>query len=129
MPQVSPLIPGIHASQVNERPAKPRCISVISQGLLKELRGGLVGPDEIFPEKKIVDFIGIDDLLKWHMVVAQPLHQINHLVEWNVAIVISLNKQDGLLPLADGRIRGGFPRQFSSLLQVRSGGRAFFPVL
>ena len=62
---------------------------------LKELRCCFVRTDEVLPKKKVVDFVRIDDLLEWDVVVAQPLREIDGLTEGNIAIVISLNEKDG----------------------------------
>jgi hypothetical protein len=52
-----------------------------------------------------VNFIGQNHLLERDVLLAEPLNQVDGLAEGDVAIIISMNEQDGGFPSVHLRIR------------------------
>ena len=45
--------------------------------------------------QEIVHLIGENDLLKLHALFAQRFHQLHHVSEGHVAVIVALNQQHG----------------------------------
>lgn len=73
------------------------------QVFFEEVGSGMIGLDPAFLGEEAVNFIGEDELLKWHILFPKSFDQGDGLVEGYVAIVIAVNKQDRRTPSADGR--------------------------
>ncbi len=53
-------------------------------------------------EQEVMDLIGENNLLKWDIIRPEALHQIHHLTERHVAVVITLDKKHRGFPRGDG---------------------------
>ena len=59
---------------------------------VKEIAGGVVGSKPASMQKKIVDLVGENQLLNFHVFSAQTRDQIDGLGEDYVAIIIAVNE-------------------------------------
>src|ERR1051325_4483443 len=65
----------------------------------KKLRRRPVPSHPILPQQKIMDLIREDELLKFHVLPAQSLHQVGGLSERNIAVIIAMDQQHRRAPL------------------------------
>ena len=84
---------------------------VAAQLFTKELRRGTIALDPAFPEKKVMDLVRENQLFKLHVLFAQALDQISGLLEWDVAIIVTMDQEHGRLPLINGGNGRGFISQ------------------
>ena len=59
---------------------------------IEEIRGSVVSRQPVLMCQEVVHFVGEDDLLKFHTLLAQRYDKLLHVRERHVAVVIPLNQ-------------------------------------
>ena len=70
--------------------------------MVEEIAGGVVDREPVAMQKKIVNFVGEDELFDFHVFGAKAGNQIYGLSEKNVAIIITMDEQDWRTPSVYG---------------------------
>lgn len=63
--------------------------------LIEEIRGGVIGGEPGAMPQEIVNLVGEDELLEFHLLFPQRLHQADHFREGHVPVIIPLHEQHG----------------------------------
>src|SRR5580765_4867116 len=103
--------------------------------LVEKVARGMVGGQPCSMHKKVMNFIGKDQLLERDALLAERLGEIDRFRKWNVTIIVALDQENWRAPSAYGRKRRGFPRQsckicpFPRLVGRSEGGNLRVPVV
>ena len=63
--------------------------------LVEEIRGGVIGGEPGAMPQEIMNLVGKDKLLEFHLLFPQRLHQADHFGERHVSVIIPLHQQHG----------------------------------
>ena len=65
---------------------------------IEKVRSGAIGGEPILMQKKIVHFVGEDELFDFDVFGAEAGDEINGLGEVDVSVVVAVNEQNGRFP-------------------------------
>ena len=75
-----------------------------------------------------MDLVWVDDLLEGDIAGAQLFNEADHLTEGHVAIIVTLNQENGRAPLIESGVGRGGKGKLFGIFVVRSGGGSLLPL-
>src|ERR687884_1378615 len=87
-------------------PTRASMSRISSQAPVEEIRRGVISAQPVGVAQEIVHLVGKDQLLELDVALAQPAHQLDGLIEGDVAVVVAVDQQHGRFPFLhrrDGR--------------------------
>src|SRR4051812_11347152 len=72
---------------------------------VEEIGGGVISAQPVFMAQEVVNVIGKDQLLELDVALAQAAHQLDRLIEGDVAVIVAMNQQHRRFPFFDRRQR------------------------
>jgi hypothetical protein len=61
----------------------------------QKIRGGVVGGEPVGVGQKIVDLVGKNELIEFHALFAEGVHERDGFAEGHVAVIVAVNQQNG----------------------------------
>src|SRR5581483_6348858 len=72
---------------------------------VEEVGGGVISAQPVFMAQEVMNVVGKDQLLELDVALAQAAHQLDRLIESDIAVIVAVNQQHRRFPFFDRRQR------------------------